>query len=201
MQSSASRISRTLALVIAACACTLSGCLGGGIYSVRQEAYGVGAGKFPEKGQLSEEYADELFPLPAEADDCEGVSLSDALSAWCGPPEMFHEELIYGADPSVIVSPTPKYHPLPTRPVFQPMAYPPPAIENGVPATPLTPTTDGTQTAHWRGPLPRMPMWRSVDRRRVRVAHNPLDSVTFPPLPKEQQEPARLAPSEAEPRE
>ena len=174
-----------LVLAGAMLAASLSGCCGTGLYSLRYEDLPPGQ------------------QMPPKASCSSGVSVCEAIAAWCGPPELMHEELMY-ADPNAMIGPTPKYHPLPTQPVFQPSYYPPSMAmgPNGevLPEPVVPPPTDAVtqRTARWRGPVGRLETVHSPATE-VRVAKSPLADVTFPTLSPAQLVPERLAPYEPQP--
>jgi len=169
-----------------------AGCSSSGIYSVRHHDQAF--------APQSVVYDEESFGT-SPCGPCPGVSLCDAVKSFCGPPELFHGELMHG-DPGAIVAPTPKYHPLPTRPVFEP-AYFPPAPQS--PELDITPPQShsseavAASSAKWRGPLPRMAPAPPAEMEPTRVARHPLENVTFPPLQPWRVPPERITPGESHP--
>lgn len=172
--------------------CLASGCSSKGIYSVRYHDQGVGSGGIV--------YEEQSIGDPG-CDPCPQVSLGDAVKSLCGPPELFHDDLMHG-DPGAIAAPVPKYHPLPTRPVFGPAYYPldVPAIEMEMtPPKQIGVDPVAQRTAKWRGPLPRIAPQPPATMEVPRVARTPLDNVTFPPLEPWRVPPERIAPGGAHP--
>ena len=192
-------VSQTLTLR-RACACLAlwlpamgtAGCCGTGIYSVQYNQPAI-AGHALDHA--------EIAPAGASCgDSCAApeISLGEAVAAFCGPPELCHPELM-ATDPHAIVAPPPKYHPLPTRPVFE-AGYSLPSMALGAGAAPVEASAIGPtaeRSAAWRGPLPRneSQRWAAADR----VAYNPVANVKFPPRPALEPAPALLDARDAHP--
>jgi hypothetical protein len=183
-----------LAMGLLLMACATSGCTSTGVYSVQH-----GDPAYVEQGIPFDQSHEQSMPRGT----CSSpqVSFTEALATFCGPPELFHDELMHG-DPGAIIAPVPKYHPLPTRPVFEPPYYPPPLPPGNEPITPVVPPANDAlaqRSTNWRGPRKRFEMLPSSVWTNARLAKTPVQGVTFPPLDPRQVPPQRIAPGSAEP--